>query len=191
VPCTIIEAGPCVVTQVKPEETDGYRALQLSYGDRKEKNTPKALQSHFAKAKTPPKRKVIEFKNFGELKELGEVITVDIFKEGELVDITGWSKGKGFQGVVKRHGFSGVGMMSHGQHNRQRAAGSIGASSDPSRVVKGMRMAGRKGNDKVKVQDLDIIKVMPEKNLILVNGSVPGHKGAYLILETKPSGGAQ
>lgn len=183
IPCTVIEAGPCVVTQVKTVEKDGYSAVQLAFDERKEKNTPAALKGHFEKAKTTPKRKIAEFKHFTTEKSLGEVITVELFQEGEFVDVAGTSKGKGFQGVVKRHGFSGVGMQTHGQHNRLRAPGSLGASSFPSRVFKGMRMAGRTGGRRVKVQNLQVIKVLPEQNLIVLQGAVPGPKGSYVMIE--------
>jgi len=183
VPCTVIEAGPCVVTQVKTEENDGYSALQLAYNDRKEKNSNNPLLGHFKKAKTTPKSKMVEFSKFTDEYKLGDTVTVDIFKDDSWVDISGITKGKGFQGVVKRHGFGGVGGQTHGQKDQERAPGSVGGSSDPSRVFKGMRMAGRAGGDKVKVINLRVIKVMPEKNLILVKGSVPGHKGSYLIIE--------
>lgn len=173
--CTIIEAGPCVVTQVKSKESDGYEALQIAFGDRKEKNTPKSLTAHFAKAGTAPKRISRELRNSDLQKASGEVITCDIFTEGEEVDVVGTSKGKGFQGVVKRHGFAGVGESTHGQHDRQRAPGSVGGSSYPARVFKGMRMAGRMGGDRVKVKGLRIVKIFPDKNFILVSGSVPGH----------------
>lgn len=184
-PCTVIEAGPCVVTQVKTNDKDGYNALQLSFDEKKEKHTSSAMKGHFAGAKTTPKRKVVEFRHFEESKNLGEVITVDLFAEGDFVDVVGTSKGKGFQGVVKRHGFSGVGHAnkSHGQHDRERAPGSLGASSDPSRVMKGMRMAGRMGGNRKKVQNLVVVKVMPEKNILLVKGSVPGAKGSYVLIE--------
>ncbi len=184
-PCTVIEAGPCVVTQVKTNEKDGYNALQLSFDEKKEKHTSSAMKGHFAIAKTTPKRRVVEFRHFEESKNLGDVLTVDLFLEGDFVDVIGTSKGKGFQGVVKRHGFSGVGHAnkSHGQHDRERAPGSLGASSDPSRVMKGMRMAGRMGGNRKKVQNMVIVKVMPEKNLILVKGSVPGAKGSYVLIE--------
>jgi len=182
IPCTIIQAGPCVITQVKTQETDGYDAIQLAYDDKKEKNSTKAEIGHFKKAGTTPKRKVVEFKGKHDLK-VGTILTVDLFKDDTWLDITGFSKGKGFQGVVKRHGFGGVGQSTHGQHNRLRAPGSIGASSDPSRVFKGMRMAGRTGNKKVKVINLKIVKVIPEDNLILIKGAVPGYKGSYLIIE--------
>jgi large subunit ribosomal protein L3 len=184
-PCTVIEAGPCVVTQVKTNEKDGYTALQLSFDEKKEKNTSNAMKGHFGLAKTSPKRKVVEFRHFTEEKNLGEVLTVDLFAEGDFVDVIGTSKGKGFQGVVKRHGFSGVGHAnkSHGQHDRERAPGSLGASSDPSRVMKGMRMAGRMGGNRKKVQNLVVVKIMPEKNILLVKGSVPGAKGSYVLIE--------
>jgi large subunit ribosomal protein L3 len=185
VPCTVVEAGPCVVTQVKTIDKDGYEAIQLSFDDKKEKSTSKALQGHFAKAKTSPKRMVAEFTRFEKehRKEFGEVIGVDVFIEGEFIDVVGTSKGKGFQGVVKRHGFAGVGQATHGQHNRLRAPGSLGASSWPSRVFKGMRMAGQTGGKRVKMINLQVMKIIPEKNLILVKGSVPGPNGSYLILE--------
>ena len=188
VACTLIEAGPCVVTQVKNGSTDGYNAVQLSYDERKEKNTPKALMGHFKKAGTTPKRKVVEFRDFRMEFEgkvaLGNTINPeDVFEEGDYLDAIGTSKGKGFQGVVKRHGFSGVGDRSHGQGDRVRAPGSIGASSWPSRVFKGMKMAGRTGGDRVKVLNLQVMKIYPEKNLILVSGSVPGAKNSYVILE--------
>lgn len=183
IPCTVIEAGPCVVTQVRTLEKDGYEAIQLGYDDKKEKNTSKALRGHFEKAKTTPKRVLIEFSRFEEKKEFGENVTVDVFAEGEYVDVAGTSKGKGFQGVVKRHGFAGVNDATHGQHNRLRAPGSIGASSYPSRVFKGMRMAGQMGNKRVKVINLQVVKIVAEKNLIVVKGSVPGSKGSYLTIE--------
>jgi 50S ribosomal protein L3, bacterial len=185
VPCTVIEAGPCVVTQVKTVEKDGYSAIQLGYDEKKEKNTTKPLKGHFAKAGTTPKRIVREFTRFeeGSKKSFGEVLDVSVFTEGEFVDVSGISKGKGFQGVVKRHGFRGVGDATHGQHNRLRAPGSMGASSYPSRVFKGMRMAGQMGNVKVKVTNLQIIKIVQEKNLLLVKGSVPGSNGSYLKIE--------
>jgi large subunit ribosomal protein L3 len=183
IPCTVIEAGPCVVTQVRTEENDGYTAIQLAFGEKKEKSTTKALKGHFAKASTTPKQKVVEFKEFDRTFNLGDTINVDLFEEGEFVDVIGNSIGKGFQGVVKRHGFSGVGGQTHGQHNRLRAPGSMGASSFPSRVFKGMRMAGRKGNTRVKTQNLRVVKVMTDKNLILLKGSVPGHKGSFIIIE--------
>lgn len=182
--CTVIEAGPCVVTQVKTKDKDGYEALQLAFDEKKEKNTSSAMLGHFKKANTTPKRKLVEFK-FEETKNPGDIIKVDIFSEGEFVDVSGITKGKGFQGVVKRHGFSGVGHAnkSHGQHDRERAPGSLGASSDPSRVLKGMRMAGRMGGEKKKIQNLEVVKIIPEKNIILVKGAVPGHKGSYVIIE--------
>lgn len=185
VACTVIEAGPCVVTQVKSEETDGYNALQLGFGDAKAKNTSKPLQGHFDKAKTGPKRKVAEFRDFSVVsKAIGDILKVDeVFAVGDKLSAVGTTKGKGFQGVVKRHGFGGVNDATHGQHNRQRAPGSIGASSFPSKVVKGMRMAGRTGGDRVKVKNLEVLKIFPEQNLILIKGAIPGHKGAYVILE--------
>ena len=188
VACTVIEAGPCVVTQVKNEETDGYTAVQLGYGERKEKNTPNALKGHFKKANTSPKKEVVEFRNFREEFEgqvaLGNEIKVgDVFAEGDFVDAIGTSKGKGFQGVVKRHNFGGVGQATHGQHNRMRAPGSIGGASYPARVFKGMRMAGRMGGDRVTVLNLEVMKVMPEENLIVVSGSVPGAKNSIVVLE--------
>ena len=183
VPCTVIEAGPCVVTQVRTEEVDGYEAVQLGFGDAKEKNTPNALKGHFKKAGTTPKSKLAEFKGFeGEL-ALGAEILVDVFEEGEFVDVTGTSKGKGFQGVVKRHGFGGVGQATHGQHNRLRAPGSIGAASYPARVFKGMRMAGQMGNEKVKVLNLQVLKVDKENNVLIVKGAIPGSNGSYVIVE--------
>jgi large subunit ribosomal protein L3 len=181
-PCTIIEAGPCVVTQIKTQEKDGYESVQLGFEDKKEKNTPKAMLGHFAKAKSTPKRKIVEFKGLNEL-NLGDSITVDQFQEGEFVDVVGTSKGKGFQGVVKRHNFGGVGQATHGQHNRMRAPGSIGAASYPARVFKGMKMGGRMGGDRVKSINLQVLKIVPEKNLLIVKGSVPGSKGSYLIVE--------
>ena len=188
VPCTVIEAGPCVVTQVKNDETDGYTAVQLAYGDRKEKNTPKALKGHFDKANTTPKKDVVEFRNFRAEYEggvqLGQEIKVgEVFAEGDFVDAIGTSKGKGFQGVVKRHNFAGVGQATHGQHNRLRAPGSIGGASYPARVFKGMRMAGRTGGDRVKVVNLEVLKLVPEKNLIVISGSIPGAKNSIVILE--------
>lgn len=182
VPCTVVEAGPCVVTQVKTEEKDGYKAIQVGFDDKKEKHTSGALKGHFAKASSSPKRKIAEFSFENEV-QLGEVINVSIFAEGDFVDVIGTSKGKGFQGVVKRHGFSGVGGATHGQHNRLRAPGSMGASSFPSRVFKGMRMAGQTGNKRIKVQNLEIVKVIADQNLLVVRGAVPGAKGSYLIVE--------
>lgn len=183
VPCTVIEVGPCVVTQVKTVEKDGYDALQLAFDEKKEKHTSSAMQGHFKKAGTSPKRKLVEFRSFEEAKNTGDVITVELFQEGELVDVSGISKGKGFQGVMKRHGFGGVGGTTHGQHDRLRAPGSLGNSSDASRVMKGMRMAGRTGGRTVKKQNLEIMKVMPEKNLLVVKGSIPGAKDSYVIIE--------
>jgi large subunit ribosomal protein L3 len=183
IPCTIIEAGPCVVTQVKTLDKDGYAAVQLAFDEKKEKNTSSAMKGHFSKASTTPKRKIVEFKHFEAEKTLGETITVELFAEGEFVDVVGTSKGKGFQGVVKRHGFSGVGGQTHGQHNRMRAPGSLGASSFPSRVLKGMRMAGRTGGARVKAQNLQVVKVLADKNLIIVKGSVAGAKGSYVMIE--------
>jgi large subunit ribosomal protein L3 len=181
--CTIIEAGPCVVTQVKTADSDGYNALQLAFGDKNEKHTISAEKNHFAKANTSAKKVVREFRDYSIEKALGESITVEIFTEGEKVDVVGTSKGKGFQGVVKRHGFHGVGEQSHGQHDRQRAPGSIGNSSDASRVFKGMRMGGRMGNDRVKVKSLKVVKILAEKNYILVSGSVPGHNGSIVFIQ--------
>ncbi len=181
-PCTVIEAGPCVVTQVKTQDRDGYEAVQLGFGDRKEKNTPNAMKGHFKKAKTDPKSKLVEFKGFEEL-NLGDTVNVDIFEEGEFVSVAGTSKGKGFQGVVKRHGFAGVGQATHGQHNRLRAPGSIGAASYPARVFKGMRMGGQMGNERVTMENLQVLKVLADKNLILVKGSIPGSKGSTVIIE--------
>ena len=183
IPCTVIEAGPCIVTQVRTEEVDGYNALQLGFDDKTEKSATKAEIGHAKKAGTSVKRKVVEFQGFEGDYKLGDSITVEHFIEGEFVDIAGTSKGKGFQGVVKRHGFAGVGQTTHGQHNRLRAPGSVGASSYPSRVFKGMRMAGRMGGERVKVENLRVYKVVPEKNLLVVKGCVPGHKNAYVIIE--------
>ncbi len=184
VACTVIEAGPCVVTQVKSEDTDGYYALQLAFGEAKEKNTSQPLLGHFQKANTTPKHRIVEFRDFNIDKALGDLIKVDeVFNEGDVISAVGLTKGKGFQGVVKRHGFRGVGDRTHGQHNRGRAPGSIGASSFPSRVFKGMRMAGRDGGKQIKIKGLRVLKVFPDQNLILVKGAVPGHKGAYVILE--------
>lgn len=183
--CTVIEAGPCVVTQIRTKETDGYDAIQLAFEDKKEKNSTKAEIGHFKRAGITPKRIVREFTRFeeGHQKTFGDILKVDIFEEGEYIDVIGISKGKGFQGVVKRHGFSGVGGVTHGQHNRLRAPGSVGASSYPSKVFKGMRMAGRTGGDRVKMINLQVIKIVPEKNLIVVKGSVPGPNGSYVIVE--------
>ena len=182
IPCTVVEAGPCVVTQVKTVENDGYSAVQLAFGERKEKNTPGALLGHFKKANTTPKRKVLEFTDFEQEFQAGDVLKCDIFQEGDFCEVVGTSKGKGFQGVVKRHGFSGVGGQTHGQHDRQRAPGSLGASSWPSRVMPGMRMAGHKGVDRVKVQNLQVVKVLPEQNLLLIKGAIPGHKGSFVTV---------
>ena len=183
IPCTVIEAGPCVVTQVKTPEKDGYAAVQLANDEVSEKNTSNPLMGHFKKANTTPKRKLVEFTSFEKELNLGDVVTVDIFEDDDWVDVTGISKGKGFQGVVKRHGFGGVGGQTHGQHNRQRKPGSLGASSYPSRVFKGKRLPGRTGGDRVKVLNLRILKKLPENNLLLVKGSIPGAKGSYLIIE--------
>ncbi len=183
VPCTIIEAGPCIVTQIKNNTKDGYESLQLSFEEKKKKLTNKSLTGHFGKAKTAPKKKSMEFKGFGQDFNLGDIINVELFQEGEFVDISSISKGKGFQGVVKRHGFSGVGQATHGQHNRLRAPGSIGAASYPARVFKGMKMAGRMGGKKVKVLNLKIFKILPDKNIIIVRGAVPGHNNSYLKIE--------
>jgi large subunit ribosomal protein L3 len=182
--CTVIEAQPNIVTQVKTNETDGYDSIQLGYGEAKEKNTTKALKGHFDKANTTPKKEVAEFRNYPLAKQLGdEVVLTEIFSEGDKVSAVGTSKGKGFQGVVKRHSFAGVGQSTHGQHNRLRAPGSVGASAWPSRVFKGVRMAGRMGGDRVKTKNLKIVKLLPEMNLILIQGSVPGHKGSFVIIE--------
>ena len=182
IPCTVIEAGPCVVTQVRTKGVDGYESLQLGFDDKNEKHSSQAAVGHFKKAGTVAKKKVVEFKFENEYK-LGDVLTVDVFTEGEFVDVQGVSKGKGFQGVVKRHGFGGVGQATHGQHNRLRAPGSVGASSYPSRVFKGMRMAGRMGSDNVTVQNLRVLKVVADKNLLLVKGCVPGHTNSYVIIQ--------
>jgi large subunit ribosomal protein L3 len=184
VPCTVLEIGPCVVTQVKTEETDGYKALQLAFDEKKEKNTPAAMKGHFKKANTTPKRKVVELTGYIRDWKLGDVITVDYFKDDEWLDVTGVSKGKGFQGVVGRHGFGGIGDSTHGQHDRQRAPGSLGGSSWPSRVLRGMRMAGQTGNKNVKVLNLKVVKIIPESNLLLLKGSIPGSKGSYVIVES-------
>ena len=183
VPCTVIEAGPCIVTQVRTEEVDGYKAVQLGFDDKTEKSTTKAAHGHAKKAGTVAKTKLVEFQGFDQDLNLGDTIVVNHFEEGEFVDVSGISKGKGFQGVVKRHGFAGVGQATHGQHNRLRAPGSIGAASYPARVFKGMKMAGRMGGEKVKVLNLRVLKVMPEKNLLLVKGCVPGHKNSYVIIQ--------
>lgn len=183
VPCTVLEVGPCVVTQIKTEENDGYNAVQLAYGEKKEKRTPKAMLGHFKKAETTPKDKVIELKGFVKDWKIGDTITVDYFNEDKWVDVKAKSKGKGFQGVVKRHNFSGVNDATHGQHNRNRAPGSLGASSYPSRVFKGMRMAGRDGNQNIKILNLKVVKIIPENNILMIKGSVPGAKGSYVIVE--------
>ncbi|MGD1980836.1 MAG: 50S ribosomal protein L3 [Flavobacteriaceae bacterium] len=182
IPCTVLEVGPCVVTQVRTLAVDGYEAVQLGFDDKAEKQVTKAEVGHFKKAKVAPKKKLVEFQNFEQELNLGDIVTVDHFAEGDFVDVSGTSKGKGFQGVVKRHGFGGVGQATHGQHNRLRAPGSIGAASYPARVFKGMRMAGQTGNSKVKVINLRVVKVVPEKNLLVVKGCVPGHKNAYVIV---------
>lgn len=186
--CTVIEAGPCVVTQVKNEQTDGYRAVQLAFGEKKEKNTSKAALGHFKKANTTPKRNIVEFRDFSTefegIAELGKEVRVEsIFVEGDFIDAIGTSKGRGFQGVVKRHGFSGVGGQTHGQHNRLRAPGSMGNASFASRVIKGKRLAGRMGNDRVKLTNLQVVKILPEQNLIVISGSVPGAKNSTVILQ--------
>ncbi|KAB2870904.1 MAG: 50S ribosomal protein L3 [Bacteroidales bacterium] len=183
IPCTVIEAGPCVVTQVKNADNDGYTAIQLAFDDKKEKHTSRPMMGHFQKANTTPKRKVVEFRDWNGTNQLGDVITVDLFNDDRWVDVTGITKGKGFQGVVKRHGFGGVGGQTHGQHNRQRHPGSMGASSFPSRVFPGKRLPGRTGGDRVKIMNLRVLKVIPESNLLLVKGSIPGAKGSYLIIE--------
>ena len=181
IPCTILQVGPCIITQIKTEEKDGYSSFQLGFDD-KTKESNKATQGHFKKSKSSPKRKLVEFSGYKGEFRVGDKISVDHFFEGEYVDVTGISKGKGFQGVVKRHGFAGVGDSTHGQHNRNRAPGSIGAGSDPSRVFKGMKMAGQTGSTKVKAINLKVIKVMTEENLLLVKGSVPGHNNSYIIV---------
>ncbi len=181
--CTIVEVAPNTVTQIKTQETDGYSAVQLAIGDKKEKHATKAEINHFAKAQTPAKKFVKEFRNYSIEKNLGETVTLDIFSEGDSVEVVGTTKGKDFQGVVKRHGFSGVGEASHGQHDRQRAPGSIGGSSYPSRVFKGMRMAGRMGGDRVKMKGLKVVKIFSEKNYILISGSVPGHNGSIVLIQ--------
>ena len=183
IPCTVIKAGPCVVTQVRTDEVDGYNAVQLGFDDKTEKSTTKAAQGHAKKAGTTVKTKVVEFQGFDQDLKLGDTVNVDHFEEGEFVDVSGISKGKGFQGVVKRHGFAGVGQATHGQHNRLRAPGSIGAASYPARVFKGMRMAGRMGGEKVKVLNLRVLKVMADKNILLVKGCVPGHNNSYVIIQ--------
>ena len=183
IPCTVIEVGPCVVTQVKTVEKDGYSAVQVGFQDKKEKHTTKPEAGHFAKAGVTPKRHLAEFKSFETIPSLGDTLTVDLFTEGGYVDVVGTSKGKGFQGVVKRHGFGGVGQQTHGQHNRLRAPGSIGACSYPAKVFKGLRMAGHMGCERVTVQNLQVIKVLPEHNLLVIKGSVPGHKGSIVMVE--------
>jgi len=183
IPCTVIEAGPCVVTQVRTNDVDGYEAIQIGFDDKTDKSATKAEAGHAKKAGTSVKKKVVEFQGFEEEYKLGDTITVEHFVEGEFVDVSGTSKGKGFQGVVKRHGFAGVGQATHGQHNRLRAPGSIGAASYPARVFKGMRMAGRMGGDTVKVQNLRVLKVVPEKNVLVVKGAIPGHKNSYVIIQ--------
>jgi len=183
IPCTVLEVGPCVVTQVRTKEVDGYEALQLGFDDKADRRAIKAELGHFKKAGTSAKKKVVEIQEFETEYKLGDVITADLFSEGDFVDVQGVSKGKGFQGVVKRHGFGGVGQATHGQHNRLRAPGSIGASSTPSRVFKGMRMAGRMGGEKVTVQNLRVLKVVADKNLLVVKGAVPGHKNSYVIVQ--------
>jgi len=184
IPCTVIQAGPCVVTQKKSKDKDGYDAVQLGYGDKKEKNTTKPMKNHFEKSGSAPKAKLVEFKGMDNL-NIGDVVNAGILTEGEKIAIVGTSKGKGFQGVVKRHGFSGVGGQTHGQHNRLRAPGSLGACSTPSRVMKGMRMGGRMGSDRVKELNMKIVKIIAEDNIILVKGSIPGHNGAFVIIEKK------
>jgi len=181
--CTVIEAGPCTVTQVKTEETDGYESLQIAYKDKKEKKSPKGAKNHFARAGTTPKRYIKELRNSTLDKKLGDTISCDIFERGDDVEVIGTSKGKGFQGVVKRHGFHGVGEITHGQKDKQRHPGSIGASSDPSRVFKGMKMGGRMGGERVKVKGLSVVRVYPEENLLLVSGSVPGHNGSIVLIQ--------
>lgn len=183
IPCTVIEAGPCIITQVKTQETDGYNAFQLGFEDQKESRVNKPKLGHFKKSKTTPKKKLVEFRDFDADLQLGDSVTVDIFEEGEYVDVVGTSKGKGFQGVVKRYNFRGVGDATHGQHNRMRAPGSIGAASYPARVFKGMRMAGQMGNTRVKETNLMVMKIFPEKNLLVVKGAVPGPKNSYVIVE--------
>ena len=183
IPCTVIEVGPCVVTQVKTLQVDGYSAVQLGFGEKREKTSTAGLRGHFKKSGTTPKAKLVEFKGFEDDKSLGDIVTVEIFKEGEFVDVVGTSKGKGFQGVVKRHNFRGVGGQTHGQHNRLRAPGSIGAASTPSKVFKGMKMAGRMGGDRVKTQNLKVLKIMADKNIIVVSGNISGAKGSYVLIE--------
>ena len=183
VPCTVIEVGPCVVTQVKTVENDGYAAVQLGFQEKKDKHTTAPMAGHFKKAGVAPQRHLAEYKGFGEEVKLGDTLTVDLFSEDDFVDIQGTSKGKGFQGVVKRHGFGGVGQATHGQHNRLRAPGSVGACSYPAMVFKGMRMAGQMGNEKVTVQNLRVVKVLPEHNVLIIKGSIPGSKGSIVLIE--------
>ncbi len=183
VPCTVIEVGPCVVTQVKTAEKDGYEAVQLGFMEKSDKHTTAPMAGHFKKAGVAPQRHLAEFKGFGEEVKLGDTITVDLFSEDDFVDIQGTSKGKGFQGVVKRHGFGGVGQSTHGQHNRLRAPGSVGACSYPAKVFKGMRMAGQMGNEKVTIQNLRVVKVLPEHNVLIIKGSIPGSKGSIVLIE--------
>ncbi len=183
IPCTVIEVGPCVVTQIKTLEKDGYEAVQVGFMDKKEKHTTKPEAGHFKKAGVTPKRHLAEFKNFDTTPELGSTLTVDLFQEGGFVDVVGTSKGKGYQGVVKRHGFGGVGQQTHGQHNRLRAPGAIGACSYPAKVFKGLRMAGQMGNERVTVQNLQVIKILPEHNLLMIKGSIPGAKGSIVLVE--------
>lgn len=188
IPCTVLEVGPCVVTQVRTLEKDGYEAVQLGFGERSEKNTSKAMQGHFKKAGVSPKRHLVEFKSFtNELNEGDSLSVSDVFNEGEFVSVIGTSKGKGFQGVVKRHGFGGVGQATHGQHNRLRAPGSIGAASYPARVFKGMRMAGQMGNSRVTIENLEVLKVLPEEGMLVVKGAVPGHKGSTVVIRKPQS----
>jgi large subunit ribosomal protein L3 len=184
VPCTILEVGPCVITQIKTVENDGYQSVQLSFDEKKEKNTTRAMKGHFKKANTTPKQKVVELKGFISHWNVGDVITVDYFNDDPWLDVVAVSKGKGFQGVVTRHGFGGIGDSTHGQHDRSRAPGSLGGSSWPSRVFKGMRMAGQTGNKSVKVLNLKVVKIIPENNLLLLKGSVPGHKGSYIVIQS-------
>ena len=183
VPCTVIEVGPCVVTQIKTVENDGYEAVQIGFQEKKEKHTTRPEAGHFKKAGVTPQRHLAEFNSYATVPALGDTLTVDMFEEGNFVDVVGTSKGKGFQGVVKRHGFGGVGQSTHGQHNRLRAPGSIGACSYPAKVFKGMRMAGQMGNQRVTVQNLQVIKILPEHNLLMVKGSIPGHKGSIVLVE--------
>ena len=183
IPCTVIEAGPCIVSQVRTIEKDGYTAVQLGFQEKKEKHATKPEIGHFKKAGTTPKKKLVEFEGFGDDVQLGDIITVDMFEASSFINVSGVSKGKGFQGVVKRHGFHGVGEASHGQHDRSRAPGSIGGSSYPARVFKGMRMAGRMGGDRIRLKGLKVVKLFPEKNYILISGSVPGHNGSIVLIQ--------